>query len=318
MAIESLRPAMATSRISRAMDVPRSSIYYRRTGRSGMRKPRIPENIESEVIRLSAERTTYGYRRIWALMRNSGIHVNIKTVRRIMRRNSLALPYARHKSRTRTKDLTKPDNTDRLWETDIHYVSTVHDGMAYLMSIKDCFSKKWISYEFSKTCTAKDCIRAVEKAYAVRFPHGGMHNLILRTDNGPQYISREFRESMKLLGIKSEYIQKHTPEDNGDIESFHNSLKTDYIWVNDLETFQDAENLMEHAFIDYNTVRPHSSIDYLPPDEFERRLREEDGFRDKFLEDRKRKEEKRMKNRIERKRRLKENVSLEDGISVQN
>ena len=145
-----------------------------------------------------------------------------------------------------------------------------------------------------------------------------MHNLILRTDNGPQYISREFRESMKLLGIKSEYIQKHTPEDNGDIESFHNSLKTDYIWVNDLETFQDAENLMEHAFIDYNTVRPHSSIDYLPPDEFERRLREEDGFRDKFLESRNRRGERMLKNRIEKKRRLKENVSLEDGISVQN
>ena len=123
---------------------------------------------------------------------------------------------------------------------------------------------------------------------------------------------------MKLLGIRSEYIQKHTPEDNGDIESFYNSLKTDYIWVNDLETFQDAENLMEYAFNDYNGVRPHSSIEYLPPDKFERRLIEDDGFRDKFLEERKRKEEKKMKNRIERKRRLKENVSLEDGISLQN
>ena len=204
MAIESTRPAMATSRISRAMDVPRSSIYYRKTEGSGRRKPRIQENIESEVIRLSSERTTYGYRRIWALLRNSGIHVNIKTVRRIMRRNSLALPYARHRNRTRRKNLTKPDNTDRLWETDIHYVSTVHDGMTYLMSIKDCFSKKWISYEFSKTCTAKDCIRAVEKAYAIRFPDGNHNDLILRTDNGPQYVSGEFRESVKLLGIRSE------------------------------------------------------------------------------------------------------------------
>ncbi len=186
------------------------------------------------------------------------------------------------------------------------------------MSIKDCFSKKWISYEFSKTCTARDCIRAVEKAYAIRFPDGNHNDLILRTDNGPQYVSREFRESVKLLGIRSEYIQKHTPEDNGDIESFHNSLKTDYIWVNDLETFQDARKLMESAFTDYNAVRPHSSIDYLPPDEFERRLREEDGFRDRFLEDSKRKEERILKNRIEKKRRLKENVSLEDGISVQN
>jgi len=318
MAIEILRKEIPVARISRAMHIQRSSIYYRKTEGSGKRNSRISENMEAEIIRLSADRTTYGYRRIWALLRNSGIHVNIKTVRRIMRRNSLALPYAKHRNRIRRKDLTKPENISILWETDIHYVSTVHDGMVYLMSIKDCYSKKWISYEFSKTRTAKDCIKAVEKAYADRFPNGGMHNLILRTDNGPQYISREFRESMKLLGIRSEYIQKHTPEDNGDIESFYNSLKTDYIWVNDLETFQDAENLIEYAFNDYNSVRPHSSIEYLPQDEFERRLLEDDGFRDKFLEERKRKEEKRMKNRIERKRRLMENVTLEDGISVQN
>ena len=67
---------------------------------------------------------------------------------------------------------------------------------------------------------------------------------------------------------------------------------------------------------DYNTVRPHLSIEYLPPDEFERRLHEEDGFRDKFLEDRNRREERMLKNRTEKKSRLKENVSLEDGISV--
>ena len=318
MAIESLKPAMTVSRISRAMDVPRSSIYYRKTERSGKRKPRVSEIIEAEIMRLSAERTTYGYRRVWALLRNSGIHVNIKTVRRIMRRNSLALPYACHKNRTRKKDLTKPDNINRLWETDIHYVGTRVNGMAYLMSIKDCFSKKWISYEFSKTCTAKDCIRAVEKACAIRFPDGNPHDLVLRTDNGPQYVSETFKNTVKILGIKLEYIQKHTPEDNGDIESFHNSLKTDYIWVNDIETFDDAKRLMEQAFIDYNAVRPHSSIDYLAPDEFERRWNEDESFRTEFKDKRSRMEERRMKNRIERKRRLKENVSLEDGISVQN
>ena len=43
------------------------------------------------------------------------------------------------------------------------------------------------------------------------------------------FFSKEFRSAMKLLGIKLEYIQKHTPEDNGDIESFHNSIKTELI-----------------------------------------------------------------------------------------
>ena len=84
-------------------------------------------------------------------------------------------------------DLTKPESIDRLWEIDIHYMSTVHDGTAYLMSIKDCLSKKWISYEFSRSCTATDELRAVEKACAVRFPGTVPHDLVLRTDNGPQY-----------------------------------------------------------------------------------------------------------------------------------
>ena len=180
--------------------------------------------------------------------------MNIKTVRRITRRNSLALPYAKHKNRTRKRDLTKPDEINRLWETDIHYVSTARDGMHYLMSIKDCFSKKWISYEFSRSCTANDCIRAVEKAFAIRFPDGNPRDLIMRTDNGPQYISDTFKNTVKTLGIKLQYIQKHTPEDNGGIESFHNSLKTDYIWVSDIETFEDAKKLMEYAFTDYKLL----------------------------------------------------------------
>ena len=61
--------------------------------------------------------------------------------------------------------------------------------------------------------------------------------LVLRTDHGPQYTSKKFRSAMKSLRIKMEYIQKHTPEDNGDFESFHNSIKTDYIWPNEFRDF---------------------------------------------------------------------------------
>ena len=318
MVVNGLKAYMPVARISRAANIPRSFIYYNRSGHTGKRKRRISGDVEEQIKRIAGERTTYGYRRIWAVMRNSGAPVNIKTVRRVMKAHNLSLPYSKHRNRTRKKDLAKPDGMNRLWETDIHYIPTARDGMVYLMGIRDCFSKRWISYELSRSCTAKDCIRAVEKAYAARFPDGRPQNLILRTDNGPQYISVEFRESMKILCIGQEYIQKHTPEDNGDIESFHGSLKTDYIWADELETFGDAQKLVEYAFSDYNTMRPHSSISFLPPAEFERRWNEDEDFRKTFLEERKRKEGRRLKNRMEKKRRLKENVSLEGGISVQN
>lgn len=82
-------------------------------------------------------------------------------------------------------------------------------------------------------------------------------DLILITANGPQVCSRDFETSVKILGIKSKYILKHTPEDNGDIESLPNSLKTDCVWQKDLDTIEDAKNLIEYAFNDYNTVRLH-------------------------------------------------------------
>ena len=88
--------------------------------------------------------------------------------------------------------------------------------------------------------------------------------------------------------------------------------------MNDIETFEDAKKLMEYAFNDYNTVRPHSSINYLSPDEFERRWNGHEKFRKEFVEEKKRNEERILKNRIEKRRRLKEDVSLEERISVQN
>ncbi len=131
-------------------------------------------------------------------------------------------------------------------------------------------------------------------------------------------ISQPFRISMDPMGISLEYIQKQTPEDNGDIESFYSLIKTDYIWPNKLETFNDVKELMEFAFTDYNTVRPLSSIGYLPPDEFEKRWIKDEEFKNKFLEERKRKDERRIRNMQEKRRMLKENVSLEDGITVRN
>ena len=114
--INELKNSIPIARISRAMGIPRSSIYYNRSEHSGKRKSRVSGYIESEILKTASDRTTYGYRRIWAMVRNRGMKVNIKTVRRIMRKNSLALPFSKHKNRTGRMDLTKPDAPDRLWE----------------------------------------------------------------------------------------------------------------------------------------------------------------------------------------------------------
>ncbi len=97
IAVNELRETLPVARISRALDIPRSFIYYSRSGRMGKRKRRISSDVEEQIRRIAGERTTYGYRRIWAVMRNSGTPVNIKTVRRVMKAHNLSLPYAKHR-----------------------------------------------------------------------------------------------------------------------------------------------------------------------------------------------------------------------------
>ena len=243
---------------------------------------RIDAQTEKAIISAASERTTYGYRRIWAFLRNSGFKVNRKTVRRVLRSNRLSLPASKHRGRTQKRNLFHPTGPDQLWETDITYIPT-GQGMTYLMCIKDCFTKEWQGYIYSRSCLSRDAVMSVEDAVIRTFDGKPPSNLVLRTDNGPQYISSKFREYIGLLGIKLEYIQKHTPENNGDIESFHNSLKTDYIWPNEFNNYQEASVMIEYAFHDYNEKRPHSSIGYLPPREFRRRFMNEQSFREEYL-----------------------------------
>ena len=279
MIVNDLKQSMSMREISLISGIPLSEYYYVPRSRNVTRlDPEIREMIKS----IASERPTYGYRRVWAVLRNQGISVNSKTVESVLRENNLSLPYARHRGRTKTRNLFRPTGPDQLWETDITYISTER-GMTYLMAIKDCFTKEWQGYNFSRSCLASDAIRAVEDAIMRAFDGEVPKGLILRTDNGPQYVSQQFRRSMNLMGISLEYIQKHTPEDNGNIESFHASLKTDYVWPFEFSDFNDASVAIDKAFYDYNDKRPHSSIDYLPPREFRRKFLNDQSFRESHI-----------------------------------
>ena len=84
------------------------------------------------------------------------------------------------------------------------------------------------------------------------------------------------------MGINHEYIEKETPTENGDIESFHNSIKTDYIWINEINNFSDGKIIIENAFYDYNNTRPHSTLDYYSPLQFLDKWNNDKGFREYY------------------------------------
>ena len=118
MVIEGLRPVMGMREISRISGLPLSTYYYKPRRRN---VTRLDPAIEERIVDTASERTTYGYRRIWAILRNSGIHVNVKTVRRTLKRNNLALPARRHKGRTKTRNLFRPDEFEKRWSSNENF-----------------------------------------------------------------------------------------------------------------------------------------------------------------------------------------------------
>ena len=225
MVIDDLKDQIPLREISRISGISLPGYYYKPVKRYIQR---LDPSIREKIRYIASERPTYGYRRVWAILRNQGTMVNQKTVRKVLKDNKLNLPASKHGGRTKARNLFRPREPDQLWQTDITY-NPAESGMTYLMCIKETSTKKWQGCHYSRSCMARDAIRSVESAVLLAFNGSVPKGLVLRTDNGSQYISKEFRSAMKLRGIKLEYIQKRTPEDNGDIESFHNSIKTDYI-----------------------------------------------------------------------------------------
>ena len=103
-------------------------------------------------------------------------------------------------------------------------------------------------------------INAVMDSILRHFRNTMPENFTLRIDNGPQFISDKFNKILKHMNIKHEYTEKETPAENGDIESFHNSIKTDYIWINEINNFNEGKEIIENAFYDYNNIRRNRYI----------------------------------------------------------
>ena len=305
-AMGEITASMPISRACSLLGIPRRSYYARKPLGIRISSSRISADTVQRIRDICNERVTYGYRRVWALLRNEGVHMNPKTVYRIMKDGSLSLEPHIHKKRKGWKNLFHPESPDELWETDLTYVPTVNEGMTYLFNMKDCFTKEWLGYCYSRTCNRKDALRSIEDSvmrHPESYPDALVHAIKLRSDNGDQYTSHYFMNHVQIMGFMQEFIEKSTPEQDGDIESFHMSLKTDYIWVREIMDFSDGERIIENAFNDYNNVRLHSSIDYLAPKAFRERYLNDVKFRstyDEKLENRRRKKKERNMRRENR------------------
>jgi len=254
----SLRKALHLSGCSRR------GYYHQPKKRNIPPDPYMVEKVREEALK----RPLYGTRRMAATLRRElGRPVNRKRIQRIYRYLGWIQPQKSKKQLLRAayERRPKPTKPNELWETDLTYVFCGVDGWAYLFNVLDVVSREWVAYVFDTSATKENAILSIEKAF---IKHPEARNIRLRTDRGPQYESKAFRESMKALNVRQEFIALNTPEQNGHMESFHKTLKREYIWTRDLQSLQEASETILEAYIDYNQQRIHSALKYMTPYEY--------------------------------------------------
>ena len=231
--------------------------------------------ILKNIHRIKAEHPSWGYRRVWAYLRyREEILIGKNRVYRLLKENTLLAVNPRTLKAKRTPMPSKPRTTKpkSLWGIDMTKIQVQSWGWLYLVVVKDWGSKKIVGWDLSTQSKTEDWLRALNKGLEGQFPQGIRENkaqLNLVSDNGCQPTSVNFMAACHLLGIKQIFTSYNNPKGNADTERVMRTIKEDLIWPREWLSFQQLKTALEQWVIDYNEDFPHSSLQYLTPQQYE-------------------------------------------------
>jgi putative transposase len=246
--------------VATVLEISRSSLYYQKRPRGS----RADRGWDSQIVAACGMKPAYGYRRVaWWLKRKEGLRVNRKRVLRVRREQGLLVPSRRLRARRR-KDWGRVEASrpNQIWQADLTKIwagSTV--GWAYLVSVIDCFTREIVGWDLSNRCRTEEALAAVERAVLDRLPAGSRGaDLTLTTDNGTQFTSTRFLETLARLGITHRRTAYHHPEGNSYIERFHRSLKEEEVGLAEYRNLEEARENIGRYMREYNHDRPHRGL----------------------------------------------------------
>jgi transposase InsO family protein len=257
------------------------SSYYYKPKKTPEEKLREDTDLRDRIEAIQLEFPGYGYRRIRAHLLREGLIVNAKKLRRIMREYSLYsvlakewVPSIHDKSYLDRNypNLLKKNvitGTNQAWSTDITYIR-LEKEFVFLSAIIDVYSRKIVGWALSRTLTAEFCLKSLKAAIKSRNPSPGC---IHHSDRGTQYTSGEYIQFLKDSGFQVSMSEPACPDQNAYIESFFKTLKHEEVLLYKYRTLEEATKRLPYFLEEvYNRKRLHSSIGYLPPEEYEQKL----------------------------------------------
>jgi putative transposase len=253
--------------VATTLAISRSSLYYRKKPRGS----RADRRYDEQIVTACGEKLAYGYRRVtWWLQRKEGLCVNRKRVLRVMRERGLLVRSRRLRARRRREwGRVEASEPNQIWQSDMTKIwagPTV--GWAYLVSVIDCCTREIVGWNLSNRCRTEDALAAVEGSVLHRLPAGSRAaQVTLTTDNGTQFTSTRFIETLNRLGITHRRTAYHHPEGNSYIERFHRSLKEEEVWTAEYRGVEEARAGIARWIEEYNHDRPHRGVGNRTPHE---------------------------------------------------
>lgn len=247
------------ARICRLVELNRSSAYYR----EAINVQKLAQ--EGLVEEVSRKHPCWGYRKITAVLRQTHSQcINAKRVARLRRRSGLLAARRATKRRRLSRDsavrrsATRPDE---VWSYDFIQDATASGGQVRILSIIDEYTRECLYLRGLRSFPARCVIDALEEVMMCL----GRKPEHIRSDNGPEFIAKSVQCWMETARITACYIQPGSPWENGHVESFHASLRTELL---DRELFfnmAEVNHCLDNWREEYNYVRPHGSLNNLPP-----------------------------------------------------
>ncbi len=236
----------------------------RSTCRYRFRRP-ADEEFRQKLRAIAMQRPAFGYRRLAYFLRKDGLRFNHKKLLRVYRSEGLGLPRKRPRKRLwqRPRPLLPATRPNERWSIDF-VADQLGSGRRFrVLTIMDDFTRQWPMTIVDTSISGTRVVRALEELSRT-------HPLpkAIVSDNGTEFTSGAFLAWAEKRGIELRFIQPGKPNQNAFVESFNGKFRLEFLNAHWFSTLEDARREIEAWRIDYNEVRPHSSLDEMPPAEF--------------------------------------------------
>jgi putative transposase len=263
------RTEISTRQIVHWLEIARSKYYDwgKRYGRVNEHNGLVPRDWWLEpwennaIIQYFIDHPTDGYRRLTYMMLDEGVvAASPATVYRVLKKaNLLGKPIG--KPSLKGTGFQQPLKAHEHWHTDVTYLN-LGETFYYLCSVLDGFSRYIVHWEIRESMKERDVEIILQRAKE-KFPHATPRII---SDNGPQYIAKDFKEFIRLSGMTHVRTSPYYPQSNGKQERMQGLIKQECIRPKCPGTVGEAIKVVGGYVVHYNKNRLHSAIGYISPE----------------------------------------------------